>query len=253
MTTYILDIQTSAKTQEMGINGYTGGYVTYFFKIDINGNVDISKKFSFNSHDVDRAPIQKVISINDNIPIPNYFIIIIKSLINRITLEEMERFTKNKNHFESPKFPSGRNNHELTERYWEIVVDTIKRIKQEVKDLVETPHGILDVKTQLNTYESKIKQQEEHISELNKKIENIQTVYFDALNDNKNLKEIIKAKDTKQTEIECEINKVVGDLNVRKQLEEYNNHEQQKMEELEKERVWYDYKLKKKLYTPSFK
>jgi hypothetical protein len=251
MTTYILDIQTGAfKNQEMGINGYTGGYVKYFFKIDINGNVDISKKFSFNSHDFDRTPIQTVISINDNIPIPDYFIRIIKSLINLITLEEMERFTLNKNRYDSPKHPVGRNNHELTERYWEIVVDTIKRIKQEVKELVETPQGILDVKTQLNTYVSKIKQQEETILELNKKIENIQTVYFDALNDNKKLKEIIKVKDTKQTEIECEINKVVGELNGRKQLEEYNNHEQKKMEELEKERVWYAYKLQKQNYRP---
>ena len=93
-----------------------------------------------------------------------------------------------------------------------------------MKKIVENPQDTLDIKTQLDTFISKTKLQQENKVELEKKIENIQTAYVDTLNDNKNLKGIIKEKDNKQTELECEINRLLQELNSMKQLEKNNEH-----------------------------
>ena len=65
-----------------------------------------------------------------------------------------------------------------------MVIDVIKRMKQEIKELVENPQDNLDIKTQLDTFISKTNLQQENIVELEKKIKNIQNSYFDTLNDN---------------------------------------------------------------------
>ena len=70
------------------------------------------------------------------------------------------------------------------------------------------------------------------------------------MNDNKKLKEILKTNNHKQRELECEINRLKEDINAMKQLEEIRKHEQQKMEDLEKERLWIEYKRQKQNYNP---
>lgn len=261
MTTYLLDFKTNNHIvgpcrYEYDQNRTT---VEYYFKIDINGNINISKFHKCHDGRPIRqgGGIEQVLTINDNIKIPDYFIDIIKFLINPITNQDIKIFKRNESlammgTMSDLNNISCGNNLQLTERYWEIVVDTITKIKEQVKEIVENPQCSLDLKTQLDTYISKTKQQQECMLELEKKIENIQTAYFDTLNDNKKLKEIIKTKDNKQTGLECEINKLTGDINTRKQLDEYNKNEEKRIEELEKERLWKEYKSKKQNYNPLY-
>jgi len=256
MTTYILDL----KTNNHIVNEHNGplpliydanrSYVEYYFKIDNNGNVNISKfqKMQDGRPYRYQGGIEQVLKINDNVPIPDYFIDIIKFLINPTTIEDIKHYEQTKNHWETSikaeiqRISDGKNS-QLTERYWEIVVNIIKRIKENVKKIIEQPQDNLDIKTQLDTFMSKTILQQENIVCLETKIENIQTAYFDTLNDNKKLKEIIKEKDNKKTELEYQINKLKGEINTMKQLEENRKQEQQKMEELEKERLWIEYKM----------
>ena len=259
MTTYVLDIiSKSCYTEGLGCHKGNGDYIQYFFKIDINGNVDISKTSSHHFNRLNSSPITKVLLINDNIPIPKYFISIITHLINMVTLEDIDNIAKIKvtsDHSENPysfyleKFNQN-NDAQITGRYWEIVVDIIKRIKQEVKELIENPQDNLDIKTQLDTFIAKTILQQENIVELEQKIENIQTAYFDVLNDNKKSKEIINKQNIKHVELEYEINRLKGEINTMKQLEETRTLEQQKMEELEKETLWIEYKRQKQNYNP---
>ena len=260
MTTYILD----TKTKEHFVHDSGGPlpmiysdsrcYVEYYFKIDNNGNVDISKfkKCQYGRPYRQGGGIEQVLKINDNIPIPNYFIDIINFLINPCTIEDIENYERAKcDPLLNPnKIILNRNNSQLTERYMEIVVNTIKRIKENVKKIVENPQDNLDIKTQLDTFITKTTLQQENIVGLETKIENIQTSYFDVLNDNIKLKEIVKTKNHKQTELECEINRLKGEINTMKQLDEYNKLEQQKMEELENRRIIEHYKLQKQNYNP---
>jgi hypothetical protein len=251
MTEFVLDIETYRQKNDFNDNGFT----TYFFQIDVNGNVNISNCWTDDKSNY--GDKKNIISINDNIPVPQYFINIIKALILQITLENIERYKRGDEYGrpimcrDSTKVDCGVYGY-VYKRYWEMVIDVIKRMKQEIKELVENPQDTLDIKTQLDTFISKTKLQQENIVELEKKIENIQTAYFDTLNDNKNLKGIIKEKDNKQTELECEINRLLQELNSMKQLEKNNKHEQQQMEEKEKERLWIEYKLQKQNYNPLY-
>lgn len=264
MATYILD-----KTK-CAIYLYDGSlpltydsnrmYFEYYFKIDNNGNVNISKlQKNLNGW---KGNIEEVLIINDNIPIPDYFIDIINFLINPITFQDIKNYEAN-HHYKRPggicntakdiekiQTLSNSKNNQLTERYWEIVTNVIKKMKENVKKIVENPQDNLDIKAQLDTYITKTTLQQENIVELETKIENIQTYYFDVLNDNKKLKEILKTKNHKETELECEINRLKEDINAMKQLEEIRKHEQQKMEDLEKERLWIEYKRQKQNYNP---
>jgi hypothetical protein len=252
MTTYVLDIiAKSCYHEERGSYPGNGVHLKYFFKIDINGNVDISKTSAHNFNGLNSSPITKVLLINDNIPIPKYFISVIKSLINQVTLEDIETIEqiKKTGHHHLTRF-NEYNDVQIKGRYWEIVVDIIKRIKQEVKELIENPQDNLDIKTQLDTLNVKTILQQENIVELEKKIENIQSAYFDVLNDNKKSKEIINRQNIKQIELEHEINILQEEINTMKQLEETRKHEQQKMEDLEKERLWIEYKRQKQNYNP---
>ena len=254
MTTYVLDIISKpCYTEGLGCYKGNGDYIKYFFKIDINGNVDISKTSSHHFNGLNSSPITKVLLINDNIPIPKYFISIITHLINNVTLEDIEKIETIKkignSHHQLTMF-NEYNDAQIKGRYWEIVVDIIKRIKQEVKEVIENPQDNLDIKTHLDTLNVKTILQQENIVELEQKIENIQTAYFDVLNDNKKSKEIIKNQNIKHVELEYEINRLQEEINTMKQLEETRKHEQQKMEELEKETLWIEYKRQKQNYNP---
>ena len=104
---------------------------------------------------------------------------------------------------------------QVYKKYWEMVIDVIKRMKQEIKELVDNPKDNLDIKVCLDTYITKTKQQQNNIVGLEQKI-----------------KELIKPKYNKQTALEIENKRLLQELNNIKQLGEYNK--KQKMEELEK-------------------
>lgn len=254
MTEYVLDIETYQQSDDHSVHGCPS-YTKYFFQIDINGNVNISEKKSCRSDGTGEK--KKILSINDNIPVPQYFISIIKALILQITLEQMDNYKINgyKEHkiiqLSAVKSDRGIYDH-VYKKYWEMVINVIKRMKQEIKELVDKPQDTLDIKTQLDTFISKTNLQQENIVELEKKIENIQTAYFDTLNDNKKSKDIINRQNIKQVELECENKRLLQELNAMKQLEEHNKHEEQKMEEIEKERLWIEYKLQKQNYNPLY-
>ena len=256
MTEYVLDIKTHEQR-----NTHNGCYYTkYFFQIDVNGNVNVStQSCNFtNGFGFSEGEKKNILSINDNIPVPKYFINIIKALILQESLEMIDNYKKGglteyQIRCEGTAVTCDRGNYGVYESYWKMVIDVIKRVKQEIKELVENPQDNLDIKTQLDTYISKTTQQQENIVELEKKIENIQTAYFDTLNDNKKLKDIINRQNIKQTELECEINRLKGEINTIKQLEETRKREQQKMEEFEKESLWKQYKLQKQNYDPLYR
>jgi hypothetical protein len=259
MTTYVLDIETHLqRNDESGYNGCPLSY-KYFFKIDIIGNVNISKQSSIhtNGRGAETGEKKIVVTIDDNIPVPKYFINIIKALILQTTLEEIGRENKNAHlprEYQSKIYDSTREDKgiykHVYEHYWIMVIDVIKRIKQEVRELIENPQDNLDIKTQLDTYMSKTNQQQENILALEKKIENIQTAYFDALNDNKKIKEMNSALRTRISELESKLNEEVTKTNSKKQLDEYYKLEQKRLEELEKERVWYEYNQRKNNFNP---
>ena len=263
MTELVLDIETYPQSNDYIPNQGCRSYTKYFFQIDVNGNVNISEKTSCKNDGSGEK--KNILSVNDNIPVPNYFINIIKALILQTTFQQIDTINIDKNKpgcygsvedniIQRSTIRSDRGSYDqVYKKYWEMVIDTIKRIKQEVKEIVENPQNKLDIKAQIDTYITKTKQQQKNIVELEKKIENIQTAYFDTLNDNKKLKELIKTKDNKQTELEIENKRLLQELNNRKQLDEYNKKEQQKMEELEKERLWIEYKLQKQNYNPLYR
>lgn len=259
MTDFVLDIETYPQSDDHSVHGCPS-YTKYFFQIDGNGNVNISEKTSC-KNDGSGGEKKNILSINDNIPIPKYLINIIKALILQVTFQQIDTINRNRGYgnvehniiqVSAIKSDRGIYDH-VYQKYWVIVIDTIKRIKHEVKEIVENPQDNLDIKTQLDTYISKTILQQENIVDLEKKIENIQTAYFDTLNDNKKLKELIKTKNNKQTELEIENNRLLQELNNIKQLNEYNKKEQQKMEELEKDRLWIEYKLQKQNYNPLYR
>lgn len=237
MNEFVLDIETAPQSDDHSVHGCPL-YTKYFFQIDVNGNANISETVSYKEHD-GFGEKKIILSINDDIPVPNYFINIIKALILQVTLQDIDSINKNKIYLSSclptrmnpedwSTIRRNKGNYDhVYKKYWVIVIDTIKRIKQEVKEIFKNSQDNLDIKAQ-----------QINITELEKKIEIIQTDYFNTLNDNNKLKEIIKAKDNKQTELEIENNRLLQELNNIKQLNEYNKKEQQKKEELEKERTW---------------
>jgi len=260
MSEFVLDIETCPQSDDYISNVGCRSYTKYYFQIDVNGNVNISEKTSL-KWDGSGGEKKNILSINDNIPVPSYLITIIRALILQISLEKIDNIKRNGLHesgsveehirlIGADKSDRGCYD-QVYKKYWVMVIDTIKRIKQEVKEIVENPQdNNLDIKAQLDTYITKTKQQQKNIVELEKKIENIQTAYFDTLNDNKKLKELIKRKDNKQTEFEIENNRLLQELNNRK-LDEHNKiKEQQRLEELEKERLWIEYKRQKQNYNP---
>lgn len=254
MTEFVLDIETYQQSDDYSVHGCPS-FTKYFFQIDINGNVNISTQFC-NHH----SPIgekKKILTINDNIPVPQYFINIIKALILQQSLEKLDNYKINNFNdsniinFSTVKSDRGIYDH-VYKKYWEMVIDVIKRMKQEIKELVEKPQDTLDIKTQLDTFISKTNLQQENIVELEKKIENIQTAYFDTSNDNKKSKDIINRQNIKQVELECENKRLLQELNAMKQLEEHNKHEEQKMKEKEKDRLWIECELRKQNYNPLY-
>lgn len=97
---------------------------------------------------------------------------------------------------------------------------------------------------------AKSKLQEEYILEFEKKMAIHQTAYIDLLNDNKKIKEINNDLRTKIVELESKLNEEISKANAKKQLDNYYKLEQKRLEELEKERVWYEYKQRKNNFNP---
>jgi regulator of replication initiation timing len=107
-----------------------------------------------------------VLIINDNIPIPNYIIDMLKELL-----------------------PSTRCNYTgLYRQHYYNIIESIKILKRELQELANTPQDTSDITIQLKSVVIKNNNMEKRIKSMESKIQNIQTSYLDELNDNKKLK-----------------------------------------------------------------
>lgn len=190
MSEYVVDILTQFYRLHPADGSCGSSWKQYMIKIDNKGNVVISQNFmnTCSGHSPTYSGFGKILEINDNIPIPTYLISIIKQM-----------FTST-----YQKTRIGNYSH-LYNDHWEIIIDTLKLLKQEIKQITENPQNILDINNQLETYITKFKLQEEMNSTLENKIENIQKAYFDTLNDNKKLKDESKILKEQITRLENEI------------------------------------------------
>ena len=244
MTEFVLDIETYPQSDNHCVHGCSS-YTKYFFQIDVNGNVNISEKVSCKNDGSGEK--KNILSINDNIPVPKHFINIIKALIIQHSLEKIDNykingFTENEI-ITLSAIKSNRGVYDqVYKKYWEMAIDVIKRMKQEIKELVENPKDNpkdnLDIKVCLDTYITNSKQQQNNIVGLEQKIKELK----------QKIKELIKPKYNKQTELEIENKRLLQELNNikleienKRLLQELNNIKQlgeynkkQKMEELEK-------------------
>lgn len=199
MSNYVVDILTDFHRLSPPSGSCGSDYKQYMIKIDNNGNVTISQRFrsSHSGHSDEISGFSKLLEINDNIPIPMYLIPVIKQL-----------FT-DKYYYDALKHgreESGSSNYNnLYNEHWDIAINSLKLLKQELKLTTENPQNILDIKNKLETYITKFNLQEGISSELENKIENIQKAYFDTINDNKKIKDENKILKEKITQLENEI------------------------------------------------
>lgn len=173
MSEYIISQTLGATDHEPGSSVY-GSIYNYDFKIDTNGNVYVKEGFkSYNDNYRPIIPKNEYFSIVDNIKIPKHMMEIIIDILQ--------------NHY----------NPNPSRRYQQLSVslqkvnmffDLIKNIKKTIKEMSEHPQNI-ENQTQLELYINKNKILEEEIENMNKKIKNIQTAYFDTINDNEQIKQ----------------------------------------------------------------
>jgi len=150
---------------------------THEFIIDTNGNVFV-KQSEVNYTDPAPPPTKELFSIIDNIKIPDYIIDLLNHLIKGC-----------------PKYSyrdgvgGGRGNgacrYEKVEMFFEIV----KQVKKSIKEMTTNPQNQEDIKNQLEFTITKNELIETQLLEMDKKIKNIQTAYFDALKDNEKIKD----------------------------------------------------------------
>ena len=241
MTTYLLDIKQETKYQYNTFN------LIYHFQIDINGNVCIKKgDREYNYREYNYRDCDCII-INDNIPFPSYLIKSIELLIMGVTLSNEN--THKRSVSSKAAYGGSPTTNCFYDKHFELIADTIIRIKTSLKEIIENPKEHLDLEQQLNSYIAKSKLQQEYILEVEKKMENLQTAYFDVLNDNKKFKEINNVLRTKNIELERKLNEEVSKASNKTQLDEHYKLEQKRLEELEKERIWYEYKQSKNNFT----
>jgi hypothetical protein len=245
MTSYVLDIKRETREHPHNYND-----IIYHFQIDVNGNVYIKKGSKDYFRECD------CITINDNIPIPSYLIKTIELLINGITLNN-EKIYKKELLYPMMGKPQLRIatplSDSLYKKHFELIADTIVRIKTSLKEITENPKEHLDLEQQLNSYIAKSKLQQEQILEVEKKMENLQTAYVDVLNENKKYKAINNSLREKIAQLESKLNEEIGKANTKKQLDEYHKREQKRLEEKEKEDMWKTIKLLKENYNPLYR
>jgi hypothetical protein len=132
MTSYVLDIKQETREHPNNYNN-----IIYHFQIDINGNVCI-KKASKDGY----CRECDCITINDNIPIPSYLIKSIELLIMGITLNNELSYKRALLNpiMGTPKLYAGTPlSVSLYEKHFELVADTIIRIKTSLKEITENP------------------------------------------------------------------------------------------------------------------
>ena len=163
-----------------------GSIHTYNFQIDKNGNINV-KYGQAHYSDPQPQPINLLFEIVDNIKVPDYIIELYKYLI--------------KTHLVTPNVKGNvACRLEKTQMFFEIV----KNLKKSIKYRFDNPNTVSDEEEFLNHHKRTL---ENELEKMNIKIENIQKVYFDTLNDNKQLKDENKLLKEKIQQLETDIKK----------------------------------------------
>jgi len=149
--------------------------VKMYIKIDKYGNVDIKQQgiSICSGHPNQYCQINDVLIINDNIPIPDYVIEILKVLLPSTGCQ----YTK------------------LYMEHYQNVISCIKILKEQLKKNVRNLENEKDVLLKLKYSTTKNEMLEKELREMENKIKNIQTSYFDMLKDNEKLKKENKSLD----------------------------------------------------------
>ena len=187
MTTYILDFVTDEYRDAPSHQGcFAFTRYKYYFNIDTRGNVKIKEQniLVCSGHPNEHGVVKDILVINDNIPIPSYLIETLKTLI-----------TYNFIH----------NSSSIYRCHWICIIETIKQLKQSLKELTENPQKETNIKIQLDNSTIKNEILEKQVKDMEQKLENLQTAYFDTLQDDKKIKEENKLFNDKILKLESEI------------------------------------------------
>lgn len=176
MSEYVIDYLTGNRQHEYGSSNFFNLHI----KIDKYGNINIKCQGSYHQQNagITYYPWNEVLSINDNIPFPSYFENILKIIIN-----------KGGSYYAD----------------WNYIIDLIKLFKTTIKEMSNNPQDAKDMKTQLEFSLNKNELLETQLTEMEQKIKNIQTAYFDTLKDTEKLKEEINRLKEKNINLENEL------------------------------------------------
>ena len=179
---YATDFMSSA-------GGAWGNNYSYNFQIDKNGNVTVTFGHA-HYRDPQPAPTILLFEIGDNVKVPDYIIELYKYLIKTQLVT-----------------PHVRGNQACRLEKMEMFFEMVKNLKASIKHISNNPQNIGDMRQQIVLYKQKNILLEHELQKINTKLENIQTVYFDTLNDNKQLKDENKLLKEKIEQLETDIKK----------------------------------------------
>jgi Txe/YoeB family toxin of Txe-Axe toxin-antitoxin module len=155
-----------------------GTNYTHEFIIDTNGNVFVKEGQTHYSNPTP-PPTKELFSIIDNIKLPDYII----DLLNHLIKGNAPKCNP------SNGVGGGSGNtacrHERVAMFFEIV----KQVKKSIKEITLNPQNQEDIKYQLEFTITKNELIEKQLLEMEQKIKNIQTAYFDTLKDNEKLQD----------------------------------------------------------------
>ena len=186
--TYVLDYETG-EIINIENNGNDNDRHKYHYQIDSRGNVKIEHTSGcYWQGKLTWARAQTRLSINDNIPVPPYWVDVLKEVISCKADHSSGFWDKN-------------------------VINVFNKIKSGLKELANNPHNAANINSRLVFYMNKNEILKNELKELEQKCKNIQATYVDTLKDNEKLKkeiEDLKAKNTNITNIAKEFIKRDG-------------------------------------------
>ena len=176
MSEYLIDYLTGSRQCEYG----SSNYFNLHFRIDKYGNINIKRQNSYNQQNagITHYNWAEELTINDNIPFPSYFENILKTIINKGGIYQAD---------------------------WYYIIYLIKLFKTTIKEMSNNPQDAKDMKPQLEFSLNKNELLETQLAEMEQKIKNIQTAYFDTLKDAEKLKEEINGLKEKNKNLENEL------------------------------------------------
>jgi hypothetical protein len=193
---YVVDILTHFYRDYSVNDSGTSNWKQYMIRIDVNGNVVVSHSF-MSSQSNNNNEFTKILEINDNIPIPSYLIPVIKHMFPCSSIVSRDG---DFSYHPTKKYTNLYNNH------WEIMIDLLKKLKQEIKKTYEKQknsfHGKYENESNITNL---IGLQEDKNLEFEKKIDIINTKISQILNDNEKLKENNKLLEDRISKLENQI------------------------------------------------